>query len=379
MTPTRVIGAGLSGLATAWRLADTGARVEVFDSAPNPGGLIGTTLTPWGRAEHAANAFVWTDHVEDWFRRLDIPPVFALDSSRRRYIYRNGRPRRWPLTPLETLGAVTRVATALATRRMGAKDDESVEQWGQRVAGHAATRHVLAPALQGIYAAPLDRLAARAVFGHRKQRKVRMAAPAGGMGEFTSRLRTVLDQRGVRFHFGRSVTVLDPGVPTWICTNAPTASRLLAPHAPEAAALVARVELAALASVTTFFTPHADDLHGFGVLFPRGAGVQALGVLFNTDIFPGRGPFRSETWIYGGGAPGTLPLEAELPALVHDDRQILTGRSDAPLGSYTAYWPAAFPIYDHAIVALGDIHRHLPPWLHVAGNYLGKRGVSDLI
>lgn len=379
MTTTRVIGAGLSGLATAWRLADTGAHVEVFDSAPGPGGLIGSTLTPWGPAEHAANAFVWSDHTADWFRRLNIPPVFALDSSRRRYLYRDGRPRRWPLTPVETLGAVTRVATAMATRRMGARETENVEQWGHRVAGRAATRHVLAPALQGIYAAPLDRLAARAVFGHRKQRKVRMAAPAGGMGEFISRLWKVLEQRGVRFHFGRPVTMLDPHVPTWVCTNAPTAARLLTPHAPDAANLVARVELAALAGVTAFFPPHADDLHGFGVLFPRDAGIRALGVLFNTDIFPGRGPLRSETWIYGGATPGALPPKTDLPALLQADRQTLTGRSTEPEGLHTAYWPAAFPIYDHAIVALGAINSHLPPWLRVAGNYLGKRGVSDLI
>lgn len=377
MTTVRVIGAGLSGLASAWRLTDAGRRVEVFDSSPGPGGLIGTSATPWGRAEHAANAFVWTDRVADWFRRLGITPVHSLDSSRRRFIYRDGKARRWPLTPLETLAAASRVAIAIASRRTGASGDETVEQWGLRVAGRAGTTHVLAPALQGIYAAPLDRLAARAVFAHRRQRKVRIAAPAGGMGEFTFRLHAVLEQRGVRFHFGRSVSNLDPGVPTWICTNAPASARLLAPHAPEAAALVARVDLAALATVTAFFPAHQGDLRGFGVLFPRGSGIRALGVLFNTDIFPGRSPYRSETWIYGG--PDALPPETELPALVRADRQVLTRRADEPIGTHTAYWPAAFPIYDHAIVALADIHRHLPPWLHVAGNYLGKRGVSDLI
>jgi protoporphyrinogen oxidase len=245
--------------------------------------------------------------------------------------------------------------------------------------GPAATRHVLAAALHGIYAAPLDRLAARAVFGHRKSRNVRMAAPAGGMGSFVSRLHVVLAQRGVTFHFGRPVTMLDPDVPTWVCTSAPTAARLITPHAPDAAARIGRVELAALASVTAFFPTRPDDLHGFGVLFPRDAGIRALGVLFNSDIFPGRGPHRSETWIYGGATRDALAPEADLPALLRADRLALSGRAEEPIGTHLAYWPAAFPIYDHAIVALGDIDRHLPPWLHVAGNYLGRRGVSDLI
>ena len=379
MNSARVIGAGLSGLAAAWRLADTGARVDVFELAPTEGGLIGTTRTGWGPAEHAANAFVWTGGTEEWFRRLDIPPVFALDTSRRRFIYRNGRPRRWPLSPLETLRAVARIGTAVATRDMGARDNETVEQWGLRVAGSAATRHLLAPALQGIYAAPIDRLAARAVFGPRKQRKPRMAAPAGGMGEFVARLRTVLEQRGVRMHFARPITTLDADIPTWICTNAPAAARLLQPHAPEAAALVSRVELTALASVTAFFEPHRDDMHGFGVLFPPDEGISALGVLFNTDIFPGRGSYRSETWIYGGATPGALPAQSELPGLLQSDRFRLTGRDQQSAGSHIAYWPEAFPLYDQAIVALAALDKHLPPWLHVKGNYLGKRGVSDLI
>lgn len=379
MTHARVIGAGLSGLAVAWQLADAGVRVEVFDAAPAVGGLIGTTHTPWGAAEHAANAFVWTDHTADWFRRLDIPPVFALDSSRRRFIFRDGRPQRWPLTPLETVRTVARAGLSAATRRMGARDNENVAQWGHRVIGPAATKHLLAPALQGIYAAPLERLAARAVFGHRKSRKVRMAAPAGGMGEFVTRCRAALEQRGVRFFLGRPVSTLDAGVPTWICTGAPAAARLLAPHAPEAAAMVSRVELAALASVTAFFEPSPQDLHGFGVLFPRDAGVRALGVLFNTDIFPGRGSLRSETWIYGGAARADLPAEIELPPLVETDRAVLTRRTQAPVGTHIAYWPQAFPIYDDAIVAMSALRQHLPPWLHVAGNYLGRRGVSDLI
>lgn len=379
MTAVRVIGAGLSGLAAAWRLVETGAQVDVFDSATDVGGLVGTTQTPWGPAEHAANAFVWTERTEEWFRRLDIPPVFALDTSRRRFIYRNGRPRRWPLSAGETIATVARVGTAVVTRRMSARDRETVEDWGRRVVGHAATKHLLAPALQGIYAAPLDQLAARAVFGHKKRGRTRMAAPAGGMGQFTRRLREVLELRGVRIHINRPITALDPEIPTWVCTNAPTAARLLQPYAPEAAALVGRVRIAALASVTAFFTPHPGDVHGFGILFPRDAGIRALGVLMNTDIFPGRGPHRSETWIYGGATTDALPPEAELRALVREDRQTLTGRLQDPVGTHVAYWPAAFPIYDQAIVDLADIHRHLPPWLHVAGNYLGKRGVSDLI
>ena len=99
----RVVGAGLSGLATAWCLSDLGYAVEVIDAAGRTGGLIETVNTPDGLVERAANAFRWNEVAERWFRTLRLEPSFPLAISRRRYIFRNGRGRRWPLTPGETL------------------------------------------------------------------------------------------------------------------------------------------------------------------------------------------------------------------------------------------------------------------------------------
>ena len=110
MKEAQVIGSGLSGLATAWHLADYGFTVTVSDAAAGPGGLIQTRQSPHGLVETAANAFVWTDTVAEWFDRLDLAPVTARDESKRRYIYRDGRPRRWPLSVRESAGLAARLA-----------------------------------------------------------------------------------------------------------------------------------------------------------------------------------------------------------------------------------------------------------------------------
>ncbi len=365
-----VIGAGLSGLATAWFLTERGARVRVIEAADRPGGLIHTERVPEGLIERAARAFTWTPAIEALFTGLDVAPVYARDQSKRRYIFRNGKPTRWPLTQFETLGAGARLLRAWAGRQMDARGTETVADWGARVLGPAATTWLLAPALQGIYAAPPEDLSASAIFGKDRPKGGKLAAPAGGMGELMDHLHRALQQRGVVFEFGNAAdsNEIDASHPAVICTNAPAAARLLAPHAPQLAAALDRIRMVSMLAVHAFFAPHADDLHGFGVLFPRPSGVKALGAVFNAEVFPGRSELRSETWMYGDATEQMLR-----------DRAMLTGRSDAPIASYVTQQPNALPVYDTAVLDARAALTDLPAHLAIAGNYLGRLGVSNLV
>lgn len=375
MTTACVIGAGLSGLSAAWCLAGRGVEVEVVEAAAGPGGLIHTRVSPFGLIETAANAFVWTPTVQRWFDELQITPCFPLPSSRARYIWRGGRLRRWPLTITETAALGLRLAGATVMGTRTPRPSESVQRWGHRVVGAAATRWLLGPALHGIYAAAPDGLSAPLVIGERRRGRRQQAAPPGGMGQFIERLHDRLVKRGVSFTFGRSVTSIDPRVPTVIATGAPAAARLIAPLAPDLSVALASVETLPLATATAFFPPHPGDARGLGVLFPRGAGVRALGVLFNSDIFPGRSQVRSETWIYSGFEPGE-----DGSAAVAEDRRRLTGRSDEPLLVSVTAWAEAVPRYDEAILAVRRALQDRPLTnLAVTGNFVGQIGVAGLL
>ena len=74
------------------------------------------------------------------------------------------------------------------TRSTTAREDETIAAWGDRVLGASAREWLLEPAMQGIYASPARELSARAIFDGRKRGPRRLAAPAGGMGQFISRL-----------------------------------------------------------------------------------------------------------------------------------------------------------------------------------------------
>jgi hypothetical protein len=129
------------------------------------------------------------------------------------------------------------------------------------------------------------------------------------------------------------------------------------------------------------------------VLFPRGCGVEAYGVLLGADVFASRHGLRSETWIYG--SPDRQALIQSVERMVEQvlrDRRTLTGRDAAPLGAYFGAGGddrsapgqaeaacAELPRYDEAIGQVRARLADLPPWLGLAGNYLGQLGISRLL
>lgn len=380
MKSALVVGAGLSGLAAAWSLVNRGVAVEVVDAGDEPGGLIHTRHTHDGLVETAANAFVWSDRLAAIASAIGVELLDTSPVSRKRYIFRNGRPRRWPLGPIETLTLAGKAGSSMLMRSAKPRDEETVGEWGRRVVGRAATTWALAPAAQGIYAAPVEKLSAQAIFG-RKRGKIRSVAPRGGMGEFMLKLADALRSKGVRIECGVTIDAVDRGTPTIIATSAPAAARLIAPHAPAIASVLERIEMTSIVTITIFVLPRPDDPRGFGVLFPRGAGVTAAGALFNSDIFPGRSAVRSETWIYTGDDAARVPADdAEaISTCVRLDRQRLTGRDVEPASWLVTRRLNALPVYGHAVLEASKAAETMPSWLGLTGNYLGQIGVSALL
>jgi oxygen-dependent protoporphyrinogen oxidase len=380
MKSALVVGAGLSGLASAWALVSRGVAVRIVDAGDEPGGLIHTRRTDDGLVETAANAFVKSERLAAIASAIGVELVDASSASRKRYIFRDGRARRWPFGAIETIGLAAKAGTSMVTGAMKPRDRETVREWGERTIGRAGTAWALAPAMQGVYAAPLERLSAQAIFG-RKRGQIRSVAPRGGLGEFILKFAEALRAKGVAIEGGVRVGALESAVPTIVATSAPDAARLIAPHASSIASTIARIEMTSIVTITIFVQPRPDDLRGFGVLFPRGTGVQAAGVLFNTDIFPGRSALRSETWIYTGDEAARVPAE-DAPAIatyVRRDRERLTGHDVEAVSWRVTRWLDALPVYGQSVLEAGRAAEDLPSWLGIAGNYLGRIGVSALL
>ena len=92
--------------------------------------------------------------------------------------------------------------------------------------------------------------------------------------------------------------------------------------APAASQALSTIDMLPLVRITAFYQDE-ERPRGRGILFPRGGDIRALGVLFNTNIFPDRGGQYSESWIYGGAADRDVVdlSEHELGAVMDRDRQ----------------------------------------------------------
>ncbi len=383
MKQVTIIGGGFSGMATAYYLARGAVEVTLLEKQHHLGGLIGTLRTDRGPVELAASGIRSSARVESLCTDLGLPLLTTKKESRARYLYRNG-PRRWPLGPAETAEMGGRLTGSLVTGRFRPRANETIDAWSSRVLGAGASRYIVGAALQGIYAGDPKRLSADLIAG-KKTKPAKgslhgLVAPPLGMYQLVEALEDRLLSLGVDIRKGVTATDDLEGTVV-ICTSARDAAGLIRRRSPEAAKILDGIEMLPLVRVTAFYPASENTIGGFGILFPRGEGVTALGVLFNTNIFPERGAGHSESWILGGAQhPEILDLDDQaLFELVARDREKVYGRAATPLSIHPQRWPRALPHYDVGLENLLRKGIELPGGTFLAGNYLRGIGLPMLL
>ncbi len=279
----------------------------------------------------------------------------------------------------------SRGLTARLRGRLAPLGDESVASWSDRVWGRGATKWLIAPALQGIYAASVERLTAAAVFGRDGSRlpsgtrRPALIAPANGMGELIERLVAWLSSRGVTFSFGTPVESLDESTTTIVCTNAREAGRLVR---------ALRADAWRHASID------ADDVARLrdGLLLAASSGPSRLWRVVSARF----GRERARRALQRRHLP--QPVDASIGNVDQRTRRLdnrratrrssetcsqiaraSPGRKDRAIALVATVWPSALPVYGGAVLDAESQLSELPPWLRIAGNYLGRIGVSRIL
>jgi oxygen-dependent protoporphyrinogen oxidase len=386
MKKISVIGAGFAGLTLSLRLVELGFEVELYEKSPRVGGLLGTEKNSFGLSEQAANALIRTARAEKLFADLQIPAVLPLAESKKRFIFR-GAPQSWPLSFLETLGLILKVAPKFLFRRSSLKPapGQTLKNWGLEKLGRTPTNFLLEPAMQGIYACESTNLSASLILGplfnkNREKYSGLLTGP-NGMQDLIDALEKALLARGVQIHLNSEIKLVHLKGPIVICSSASAAASITRELYPTLAQTLSRIHMTSVASVKVFFAKAQTKFKGFGCLVPRvGASYKTLGVLMNSYIFAGRDKTYNETWILGGlDADQIVKMsDTELIHLIQSERATFFKATDTVLYTKIDRWEKALPAYD---VELENILKQvdLPADLYLHGNYLGGLGLSKIL
>jgi oxygen-dependent protoporphyrinogen oxidase len=424
-----VVGAGISGLTTAFRLARSGWRVAVVEAAGRVGGAMETwTDGPW-RFELGPNTVVENHETVGRLIRdagLEGEKIVAAPAAKRRYLYKGGclvplpsGPGSFLTTPLFPPAAKLRLLKEPWIRRAPEGTEESIAAFVSRRLGQPFLDYAVGPFVSGVYAGDPERLSVRwAVpriwsLEHEHGSLIRGAfarrrgpAPGGAMISFRDGLETlprklaaeigdvrtgVAVQGIVRAAGGYRVeTSAGPIEAKRIVLAVPAdvAARLLDEATAGASRLFEQVPYAAVAILALGWR-RADVGHplaGFGFLSPRKEGLRTLGCLFPSELFPGRAPQDHVALAaFAGGRtdPDIVTWDEDRIAatLIDELRGPLSLRGE-PAWKLVRRWPRAIPQYEVGHGRFVDRAREIEQalaGLHIGGNFLGGVSVPNCI
>ena len=401
-----VVGAGIAGMLAAYVLDGRGYRVTLIEGKHRAGGLIRTRQTDFGIAESAAHSLIATESVREVCRDLDVDLITPRKDATAKYVIRDGKLTRFPLTLSETLDTVRHAAFARSRNR----EHETVDHWAHRHLGDAARDYLLTPFVRGIYGVQPAELGVSTAFPflnlpkgqtllsafarHRlkRQKKVQKqrVAPRLGMGELVNKLERRLEQRlGARFRKGEELKDLPDAANVILATPAYVAAQLLQSAAPGLAKELRQVRYTPLVSVTTFVERRAFErpVNGVGVLMPACEETNSLGILFNSSSFAYRVTddtrLASFTVMMGGTAcPRWLnACDEEIQQAIKLELYEVLGIRE-PLATVIHRWPRALPQYGIDLPNMWQSARKswcAQPGHLLFGNYTGQISLRGMI
>jgi oxygen-dependent protoporphyrinogen oxidase len=431
-----IVGAGLTGLTTAYRLKQRGARVVVYEASDRIGGSIKSELrdgylAELGPTSLAAPSGPVAGLLSDL--GLEASKVRASSTARNRYIVRRGRLTRLPMSPAELL--TSRLLSNVAKLAIFGEPlveagdsplEESVAAFVRRRFNQEVLDYIVNPFIAGVFAGDPEQLSVRhaipklhalerthgsvmkALVQMMKAR--RQAGPElGSVISFRGGLQEIPDALGRELtsevRLRAPVTQLRSGPRGWTVGAAFQTPELFDAVVYAAPAysldeidldLVAAERLSTLSSIlhppvavlALGFRREqvAHALDGFGFLTPEVERRRVLGVIFSSSLFPDRAPaghVMLTAFVGGTRDPDFVQADPQtLTARVLDDLRPLLGTRGEPSFRAVQVWPKAIPQY---VLGYGrfkeiadDVERR-NPGLALAGTYRDGVSLGDAI
>lgn len=434
---TIILGAGLSGLTTAYQLMKQGYRVLVLEKNNRPGGAVLSHSSDGFLCEGGPNSLQEIPEFICLAKELGLEEqlVFA-DPKSPRYVYWKNKLTAVPLNPpafvasplISPLGKLKVALEPFVPK--GTNGEESVAQFVERRLGSEILAKLVAPFISGVFAGNPHELSVNAALPRLKALEdkhgslIRSLLKANKKQQGSSSIRrlcsfkdgmavlpyalarslgeAVLYQSSVQ-RFERNSSgyriYLEDGrsyeSTTVICTSPSyIAATLLADFLPQAAQALNQIVYPAAATVCLAYpdaafsttSPSPCSTGGFGHLIPREQGVRSLGGIWSSSLFPGRAPkgWQLITCFIGGTTdPEAQHLsEEDLFQTAHRDLQTVLSVTGQAKNVSLTLWKKAIPQYGMGHKErIAKILRAIEqlPGFYLAANYIDGVALGDCL
>ena len=438
-----VIGAGISGLTSAWWLHRAGVDVAVMERDASPGGTMQTIHENGWLVETGPNsALETTPLLSQMFEDLGISHerVYANEASNKRFILRDGTLHQLPMSPgsflTSSLWSLKGKLRLLGEPFVGRADhEETIAEFVERRLGKELLDYGINPFVAGVYAGNPEELSVRAAFPKlyaleekygglikgmlrgRKERKHRaerskdrakMLSFVNGMQTFPNIIAAGLKERvrlgcevqavsrGENGEKGYTLFYRSKGgesgslhadavvaaVPSFV------AASLLAPFSRSLTEGLRSIYYPPVTEVFLGFhsSQRSIPLDGFGFLVPAKEHRRILGTIWSSSLFSARAPeghVALTTFVGGSRQPELADLkDSELQDLVTGELQSIMHITGPPVFTKIIRWTKAIPQYNlgyHEITGAIDQFELEHPGLFICSNYRGGIAVGDCV
>jgi oxygen-dependent protoporphyrinogen oxidase len=399
-----ILGGGVTGLALAYRRNQNpapGDDILVLEEGPQPGGSVRTLREDGFVLEAGPHTLRTTPAAERLLADLGLSgEVLVADPGAPRWVLRDGRARALRPGPAALFSSALPLGARLRAlrepfvpRRPAALRDETVHDFFARRFGPDFALRVADPFATGVWADDPRTLSMRSAFPALWDAEERTgsvlkglagrpdaAGPRArsrtitfrdGLASLAERLVETSQRAGVRVELNAEVLAIegpfDEGTAdaAWriqiadgtvypadalVCAlDARSLTTLLGARLPRSGDRLSALEYSRLSVVLQAFRPEraSDAPRGFGVLAPRGEGLQALGILYPSAIFPNRAPdgVALTTSVFGGALdPSSADRsESDLLGLAEAEVRRLHPRVGPRIHGRVLRWAAALP------------------------------------
>lgn len=358
-----ILGAGISGLIMGYYLKKNNFDFEIKEISDRPGGILQTFDAEFGVIENAAVSFRYGEEIIALCEDLGLEVIKASTLSNKKYFFRDGEFRRFPLNTYESVKTVFNILFSTT------ETPQNLEEFGKNHLSESALYFLLEPAMQGIYGASSSDLSFPAVMPE-------MAESLNNNNNLRSEVYKILFKKrdknetnkplGFKSGMRELVNALAEYLKDHISYNSTLQKNELADNQvimsipayyaahyfdEELKKILQNIEYSKLITANVFVTNNSliNFKPGFGCLVPRKEGLHTMGIIYNDFIFPERhrSKFISNLTFILNDSDGALQKKSisRLTDILYEEMKTIFKFDDVFLDYKIQKWDQALPIY----------------------------------